>query len=79
VSPFSVGLGPDERRTKAIERLSALHEAGHQYVLITSVLRWLGEEVSPDADTEPITVQPARVEIDPADPLAALGLADPRA
>jgi len=48
-------------------------------VLITLVLRWLGEEVSPDADTEPITVQPARVEIDPADPLAALGLADPRA
>jgi hypothetical protein len=77
--PFNVGVGPDERRTRAIERLTALHEAEHQYVLITEVLRWLGvEDIKPEAVTEPIT--PVReVEIDPADPLAHLGLKDTRA
>jgi hypothetical protein len=74
--PFNVGVGPDERRTKAIDKLEALADAGHEYVLISAVLSWLGVEVKPDAVTEPIIrreVSPS-IEIDPADPLAALDL-----
>lgn len=76
--PFTVGLGVDARRTVAVAKLEALYEAGHEYVLITSVLGWLGGDVKPDPE-QPVPAPPEPVKIDPADPLAALGLKDTRA